>query len=67
MSVFHDLQRVEKVQAAAHFVTRAAEHNGPMIFAQTGIPVANWTAWAHGRLSRTPFASQKTKTPNHDA
>jgi hypothetical protein len=26
----------EKVHAAAHFVTRAAEHNGPMIFAWWG-------------------------------
>jgi hypothetical protein len=29
--------KMEKVQAAAHFVTRAAERNGPMIFAQMGI------------------------------
>jgi len=29
--------KMEKVQNAAHFVTRAAEHNGPMIFAQMGM------------------------------
>jgi hypothetical protein len=29
--------RMEKVQAAAHCVTRAAEHQGPMIFAQMGM------------------------------
>jgi hypothetical protein len=29
--------KMDKVQAAAHFVTRAAEHGGPMIFAQMGM------------------------------
>src|ERR1700694_6275499 len=29
--------KMYKVQAAAHCVTRAAEHGGPMIFAQTGM------------------------------
>src|SRR4030088_1241212 len=29
--------KMDKVQAAAHFVTRAAERNGPMIFAQMGM------------------------------
>jgi hypothetical protein len=28
---------MEKVQTAAHLVTRAAEHGGPMIFAQMGV------------------------------
>jgi hypothetical protein len=28
---------IEKVQTAAHLVTRAAEHGGPMIFAQMGM------------------------------
>jgi hypothetical protein len=28
---------MDKVQAAAHFVTRAPERNGPMIFAQMGM------------------------------
>src|SRR5437763_6295839 len=28
---------MEKVQTAAHCVTRAAEHGGPMIFAQKGM------------------------------
>jgi hypothetical protein len=29
--------KMEKVQTAAHLVTRAAEHGGPMIFAQMGM------------------------------
>jgi len=29
--------QMEKVQAAAHLVTRAAEHGGPMIFTQMGM------------------------------
>jgi hypothetical protein len=29
--------KMEKVQAAAHLVTRAAEHGGPLIFAQMGM------------------------------
>ena len=29
--------KMDKVQAAAHFVTRAAERNGPTIFAQMGM------------------------------
>jgi len=29
--------KMAKVQTAAHFVTRAAEHGGPMIFAQMGM------------------------------
>jgi len=29
--------KMDKVQAAAHMVTRAAEHGGPMIFAQMGM------------------------------
>ena len=29
--------KMDKVQAAAHFVTRAPERNGPMIFAQMGM------------------------------
>src|SRR5882724_8293828 len=29
--------KMEKVQTAAHMVTRAAEHGGPMIFAQMGM------------------------------
>jgi len=29
--------KMEKVQNAAHLVTRAAEHGGPMIFAQMGM------------------------------
>jgi hypothetical protein len=29
--------KTEKVQTAAHLVTRAAEHGGPMIFAQMGM------------------------------
>ena len=29
--------KMEKVQTAAHCVTRAAEHGGPMIFAQMGM------------------------------
>src|SRR5260370_31541288 len=29
--------KMEKVQNAAYCVTRAAEHNGPMIFAQMGM------------------------------
>ena len=29
--------KLEKVQTAAHLVTRAAEHGGPMIFAQMGM------------------------------
>jgi hypothetical protein len=28
--------KMEKVQTAAHLVTRAAEHGGPMIFARMG-------------------------------
>jgi hypothetical protein len=29
--------KMEKVQTAAHLVTRAAEHGGPMIFARMGM------------------------------
>jgi hypothetical protein len=29
--------KMEKVQTAAHLVTRAAEHGGPIIFAQMGM------------------------------
>jgi hypothetical protein len=29
--------KIDKVQAAAHLVMRAAEHGGPMIFAQMGM------------------------------
>jgi len=29
--------KMENVQTAAHLVTRAAEHGGPMIFAQMGV------------------------------
>ena len=32
--------KMEKVQTAADLVMRAAEHGGPMIFAQTGMPQA---------------------------
>ena len=32
--------KMDKVQAAAHFVTRAAEDGGPMIFAQMGMQQA---------------------------
>ena len=30
-------RKMEKVQTAAHLVTRAAEHGGPMTFAQMGM------------------------------
>jgi hypothetical protein len=57
--------KMDKVQAAAHLVTRAAEHGGPMIFAQMGMlqavhrhqkrefnPDRKDTHWGKRRLKR---------------
>jgi hypothetical protein len=33
--------KMQKVQTAAHLVTRAAEHGGPIIFARIGMLQAN--------------------------
>lgn len=57
--------KMEKVQTAAYCVTRAAEHGGPMIFAQMGMlqaihrhrervfnPVRKDTHWGKRKLKR---------------
>jgi hypothetical protein len=57
--------KMDKVQAAAHCVTQAAEHGGPMIFAQMGMlqavhrhhkrvfnPDRNNTHWEKRKLKR---------------
>src|SRR5882757_5858157 len=47
--------KMEKVQTAAHCVTRAAEHGGPMIFAQMGMLQA-----IHGIKSGSSIPIAKT-------
>jgi hypothetical protein len=45
--------KMEKIRVAARFVARAAEHNGPMIFAQIGmlraIQFSDGFSWAKKR------------------
>jgi hypothetical protein len=52
--------KMDKVPAAAHCVTRAAEHGGPIIFAQMGMPAHRCLrCWWSRSLSaglRTPIA-----------